>query len=270
MAKKRLVIANWKTYIEDPKQAVSFVRSLRTKLRSIPGVEVSIAPSFTLVPTLAAALKGSSIRVGAQTISSYDSGAHTGEVTAAMAKKSGAAFALVGHSERRRKGENDLQIRDQLVRAAAAGLFPVLCVGEEERAPDGSHFAVITEQLQRALSGAQPASSQTSSRDGSLPSKLVVAYEPVWAIGKGAQFAMHPTDVREMTIFIKKTLADIVGREAALKVPILHGGSVEPENAAALVNEGGASGLLVGHASTNLDSFVELLKQCNPVRSSKK
>jgi triosephosphate isomerase len=168
-----------------------------------------------------------------------------------MAKSAGAAFALIGHSERRAMGESDEAIRAAFAAAAGAGLVPILCVGELERQADGSHVAFVAAQLHSALRGTQ-----------SLAGKIAVAYEPVWAIGQAADAAMKPADVREMAIFIRKTLADILGRQSALRAPILYGGSVEPQNAAALIEEGDVSGLLVGHASADITSFLEILTAC--------
>jgi len=242
--KKRLVIANWKMYIESPEEAKGFVSTLKRKAASYDGVEAWIAPPFTLLPVL----KG--IKIGGQAISA-NIGAHTGEVSAAMLKDAGASFVIVGHSERRALGDTNTAVHAQLAAAGGAGLAPVLCVGESERTPEGAHFTKIAEQLSSALNGAQ-----------SLTSKLIVAYEPVWAIGKTAKDAMQPSEVEETVIFIRKTLADILGRKDALRVPILYGGSVEPENADQLFADGGVNGFLVGHASADINSFLEILKAC--------
>lgn len=238
-------------FVESPEAAKKFATTLRKKSRAFEGAEAWVAPAFPLVTPVAAALKGSSIKVGAQTISAYAEGAHTGEVSARMLKASGASFCIVGHSERRAAGESDETIRAQLNAAISTGLTAILCVGEHEREPDGSHWQQVANQIHRALVGAVP-----------LKSKLVVAYEPVWAIGKSAEEAMKGEDVEETAIFIRKILSEAIGRDAALKVLILYGGSVESQNAAAIVKEGGISGLLVGHASADIGSFTEILKAC--------
>src|SRR3989344_5829280 len=248
---KRLVIANWKMYIESPEEAKGFVSSLKRKSASFTGVDAWIAPPFTLLSVLGG------IKLGGQAVSahgSFDSAqdkAHTGEVSAAMLKSAGASFVIVGHSERRASGDTNEAVHAQLAAAAGVGLVPVLCVGERERTAEGAHFNFIEEQLASALRGAQ-----------SLTSKLIVAYEPLWAIGKTAKDAMQPDEVEETVIFIRKTLADILGRKDALKVPILYGGSVEPENAAQLFADGGVNGVLVGHASADIHSFLEIVKAC--------
>lgn len=252
-AKKRLVIANWKMYIKSPERAMQFVRALRRRSRSFSGISVVVAPPLSLIPAVALALKGSSIHVGAQTVSAFVDEKRTGEVSAPMLKHAGAMFVIVGHSERRAMGETDEMIRAQVYRAEAEGMVPVLCVGEEERDPAGGHFTTIAEQLSRAL---QPFSDKRALK------RLVVAYEPVWAIGKAAGDAMKPAEVQEMAIFIRKTLADVLGRPTALRTAIIYGGSVEKENAATLLNEGDIAGFLVGHASVELDTFLPILEIC--------
>jgi triosephosphate isomerase len=169
-----------------------------------------------------------------------------------MLKDAGAAFVIVGHSERRAAGENDEIIKKQLNEVGEAKLRAVLCVGERVREESGEHFSVIKEQLRSALEGSSK----------KVFSKLVVAYEPVWAIGKQAADAMKPQEVQESTIFIKKSLTELLGREVAAKIPVLYGGSVEESNAAALLKEGGVNGFLVGHASASLETFLPILKAC--------
>ena len=248
--KRKLVVANWKMYIESPDEAKKFTSSLRRKNRLFSGVDVVIAPPYTLLPTVFAGFKGSNIRAAGQAISQYDGGAHTGYISAAMLKKAGAAFVIVGHSERRAAGETSEMIRAQLVAAANEGLMAILCVGEQERDTSGTYFSHITEQISSALQGFPKAEAH----------KLIIAYEPVWAIGKNAAAAVQTYELREMSIFIKKTLADIFERKAALSVPILYGGSVEGSNAESLITDGDVAGFLVGHASAEVDTFVDILK----------
>lgn len=252
MNKRRLVVANWKMYIQSPEEAKKFASSLRRKSRVFSGVDVVIAPAYTLLPTVVGALKGSNIHVAGQAAAPYEGGAHTGFVSASMLRKIGATHVIVGHSERRAAGETEQMIHAQLVAASNAGLTAILCIGELERDIAGSYFSVITDQLNSAL----------KSFSKSEAGRLVVVYEPVWAIGKTAADAMRSFELREMSIFIKKTLAGIFERKAALRVPILYGGSVEPSNAHDLITDGDVTGFLVGHASAELNSFVEILKAC--------
>ncbi|MBI2005045.1 triose-phosphate isomerase [Patescibacteria group bacterium] len=250
MARKRLVVGNWKSYIESPSEAHALALALRRKARALPGVEVWLAPPYPLLPAVAEVLESSPIKVGAQALSASPGGKHTGEVSANMLKQVGAQFALVGHSERRAQGEGDEQVRAQLLQALQAKLTAVLCVGEHERLQDGSHFSFIERQLVVALDALPP------------KAKVIVAYEPVWAIGKSAEEAMQPQDLEQMAIFIRKTLVETLDRSAGLKIPILYGGSVESANTHALLIGGGVNGFLVGHASVEAEPFLEIIKAC--------
>jgi triosephosphate isomerase len=250
MAKKKLVVGNWKMYIEKPEDARVFALNLRRKVRGMSGVDIYVAPSLTQLPVVSKVLESSPVKVGAQTISQHSDGKHTGDVSAAMLKGAGASFVIIGHSERRTEGESNTVVRNQLDRAINAGLVPILCIGEEVRGAEDEHFSFVEEELTSALKNVPK----------NLLKKLIIAYEPVWAIGKRTEDAIKPADLVEMMIFIRKLLADLIDREAALKVPILYGGSVEAENASVLIKEGGVQGLLVGRASTSFDSFLEIIQ----------
>lgn len=250
MTKKRLVVGNWKMYVDSPQEARSLALALRRKARTIKGVETWVAPPAPFVAGVADVLASSPVRVGAQEVMGFEGQQHTGGVSAAMLKNSGVSFVIVGHSEQRAAGKDDKQVREELLRALEAKLTVVLCVGEREREQDGSHFSFIERQLVVALD-ALPAAA-----------RLVVAYEPVWAIGKSAEDAMKPAELEQMAIFIRKTLVETLDRKAGLRIPVLYGGSVEPANAWELVNDGGVNGFLVGRASVQAEPFLEILKAC--------
>jgi len=249
--KKAIIVANWKMYIEKPEEAKRFALALKRRATVVATAEVVIAPPFTLIPVLASVFsKSKTVRLGAQTVSGASTQAHTGEVSAAMLKHFGVGVVIVGHSERRSQpglGENDEAIRSQIRAAHTAGLTVVLCVGEVERDAMGAHFSVIEQQLLGAL----------KDKTGG---KLIVAYEPVWAIGKTSAEAMQPADLREMVIFIRKTLVDILGRVPGVRTPVLYGGSVDADNVPSLLAEGEVAGFLVGRASTEVDSFVTIIQ----------
>jgi triosephosphate isomerase len=240
-------------YVKSPERAIAFAKALRKKTRAFAGVSVVLAPAFPLIPPVVAALKGSAIHIGAQTLSPYVDEQHTGEVSGAMLKHAGASFVIIGHSERRAMGEHEDIIRVELKIAAEEGLMPILCVGEKERDAHGGHFTTLARQLTAAL-GEKSAKHSIK--------RLVVAYEPVWAIGKSAAEAMKPAELQETTIFIRKILADLLGRHIALRTAILYGGSVEAENAHALIEGGSIAGFLVGHASAELDTLLPILRAC--------
>ncbi len=189
-----------------------------------------------------------SFSFGVQNIYEAESGSFTGEISAKMAVNAGAAYTIVGHSERRKMGETSERIAKKAVKALEAGLLPIICVGEEARNEEGSYWAFIKEQVRASCAGIDRAGAQ----------KMIIAYEPVWAIG--AKEAMTPDLICEMVIFIRKVLADIYGSEIAMKVPVLYGGSVNFQNGADIIVKGQVDGLLVGRESVSLTGFVDLLK----------
>lgn len=254
--KKLIVAGNWKLYIEDQEEAKKLGVALKRKAAQFPSTELVLFPPAPFIGTVAAAVKNSPVAVGAQTVAPFSTGAYTGYLSATILKEVGASWALVGHSERRAQtldampgaGENEELIEAEIRAAGAAGLKVLLCIGEVERDPSGAHFATIARQLSSALA-----------HFPKKGTKLAIAYEPVWAIGKSAADACKPADLEEMTIFIRRTLTELFDRAAATKIPILYGGSVDATNAKELLVQGGVSGFLVGRASTNAKSFLELL-----------
>ncbi len=249
--KKILIAANWKLYVTEVEDAKNLASQLKRKISKVKNIDTVILPSAPLISTVAAVIKKSSITVGAQTVSPFLDGAHTGYESAAAFKSAGVKWALVGHSERRAIESEDL-IQTQVQAAAKAGLSVILCVGETERDPQqGAHFSLIERQLSSALA-----------HFPTKGTKLVIAYEPVWAIGKSAAQAARPSDLEEMSIFIRRALTELFDRTAATKIPILYGGSVDGSNAQDLLKQGGVSGFLVGRASTSAKSFIEIIDAC--------
>ncbi len=234
-------------YVEKPEAALQFVIALKKRSALVSLAEVVIAPPYTLLPQLHAAFAHTkNVRLGAQAVSTHADGAHTGEISGGMLKALGVSVVIIGHSERRLSGETEELVRGQIVVAHKNKMSVVLCVGERERDQQGTHFGIIETQITEALKDAPTG-------------KLLIAYEPVWAIGKSALDAMKPADLQEMVIFIRKVLTDKLGRPVAAKVPILYGGSVEGVNAKELLHTGGVSGFLIGHASAEAHSFLEIL-----------
>ena len=259
MVKKLIIAGNWKLYIERGEEAKKLAAALKRAATKFPGTELILLPPAPFISGVAAAVKNSPIAVGAQAIAPFTGGAYTGYLSAAIVKDAGASWALVGHSERRAQTLNALPgaaegeefVEAEVRAASASGLKVMLCVGELERDPAGAHFATIARQLSSALA-----------HFPKTGTKLTIAYEPVWAIGKSATEAMKPADLEEMVIFIRRTLTEIFDRAVATKIPILYGGSVDATNAKELLTTGGVSGFLVGRASTDAKSFVELLNSC--------
>ncbi|MBX4195821.1 triose-phosphate isomerase, partial [Candidatus Parcubacteria bacterium] len=185
----------------------------------------------------------------AQDIFFTPDGTYTGVVTPDILKSFNTKLSIIGHSERRKLGETNQVVAQKVKTALRAGIIPLICIGEDNRDAEGSYFETLSEQIKASLEGI---------RRKDDAHRLVIAYEPVWAIGKRAKDAISPEDLSQMVVFIKKTLTEIFGRESAERIPILYGGSVDPSNAKILMKETGARGLLVGRASLDPKGFSEV------------
>lgn len=244
-----LIVANWKAYIEEIGKARKLF-ALAKRLSGVTSVSLVLAPPAPLLGALALRNK-SAVAFAAQDVSATTGGAKTGESTAQAYAAVGASYALVGHSERRAAGDTDEVVAEKLSHALAQGLTPVLCIGETERDGEGKYLAVVREELTRAIEALAPRER----------SKVIVAYEPLWAIGKTADAAIAPNDLAEMVLYIRKVLAELLPGKSSARSLVLYGGSVEPENARALAAATGIDGLLVGHASVDPASFSLLVKR---------
>ncbi len=170
-----------------------------------------------------------------------------------MAKSVGAVFTIVGHSERRAAGDTDEIVSEKFSRAIEIGLVPILCVGEKQRDQEGDYFGEISKQISVVLRAAVKIR---------LP-RFMVAYEPVWAVGGSYDKALSPEEMRAMAIFIKKVCSEYIGKEKAMTIKVLYGGSVDAENAKAMLREGGVDGLLIGRQSLDGKRFSEIIKLAN-------
>lgn len=243
-----LIVANWKAYVEDLKKAKKLF-SISKRLARATGVNIVLAPPAPFLGALAARNK-SRVAFAAQDISATTGGAQTGEATAAAYAAAGATYAIIGHSERRALGETREVIAEKLAHAFAHGLTPILCVGEEERDGGGRYLGFIREEIVSAMEPLAPKERP----------KVVVAYEPLWAINKTAADAISSNDLAEMVLYIRKVLAELLPGKGSQHIPVLYGGSVESENARLLALDSGVDGFLVGHASVDPASFDLLAK----------
>ncbi len=233
-----------------PKDALGLLKKIDKGLPRGIKAEVVIAPPSPLLAYLRSEYGGKRVNFAAQTISADTLGAHTGEVPAESARAAGARYTLVGHAERRARGESDEYVA-RLTRAALdAGLIPIICIGEGERDKEGHYFAQIEKGLAASLARVLPHEL----------ARVVIAYEPVWAIG--AAVAPGGRVVSEAALYIRKTLAALYGRDAALKTRILYGGAVDATSAPELLREGNVNGFLVGRASVDPVSFIGILRAC--------
>ena len=243
-----IIAANWKMH-KTPAEAASFAKEFRELLQRPDGVEVVLAPPYPALAELGRALAGSGVSLAAQNVHSEPSGAYTGEVSVGMLAELGCRYVIVGHSERRALfGETDDFVSQKLRAAQAGGLRPILCVGEtlEEREV-GRTFDVVAEQLEGCLANTDPAQATA----------LVIAYEPVWAIGTGR--TATPELAQEVHAFVRSRLEQRLG-EAADEIRIQYGGSMKPENAASLLAQPDIDGGLVGGASLDPTSLCAIIR----------
>jgi len=272
--RRRIVAGNWKMHFLAA-EAAGFCREL---LRGLPageagnpgdpgvlppaaGVEVVLFPSYPLLPAVAAALAGSAVTLGAQDLHPADRGAHTGDVSGPQILDAGCRWVLCGHSERRRDhGESDELIARKVAAAIRHGLAPLLCVGEtREQREAGETLAVLERQLRSGLSSLpsrSPAAAASSAASAAGErADLVIAYEPVWAIGTG--LTASPETAQEAHQFLRAAAAELAGEDAA--VTLLYGGSATPANAAGLIAQPDVDGFLVGGASLDPRQFLAII-----------
>jgi triosephosphate isomerase (TIM) len=249
MIRKPVIAGNWKMY-KTVTESVDTALALKPLVANANHCEVIVAPVFTAIKTVADRLEGSNIQVAAQNCSTeVEEGAHTGEVAAFMLRDAGASHVIIGHSERRQfYFEGDSMVRKKCQAAISAGLAAIVCVGESLAQRDqGIAENVVSGQLSGGLSGLT-----ASDLD-----RIIVAYEPVWAIGTGR--TATPEQAQEMHAFIRRVFAERHSAAAAEKVRILYGGSVKPDNAAGLMSQPDIDGALVGGASLKAESFSQIV-----------
>jgi triosephosphate isomerase len=242
-----LIISNWKAYVETKEKAKALYASA-LKLAKGGKHELVLTMPAPYIGVLAPASGG--VSIGAQDVSSTIGGATTGEITAGLIAELGATYVLVGHSERRAMGETDETVLEKTKHALAHGLIPVLCVGERERDEDATYLKVIRAEIASVYANLTQKERMA----------VVIAYEPIWAIGKTASEAITAADLREMVSYIRKVLGDYLPGKAPQKTKILYGGSIEAANAPSLSIDTGIDGFLVGHASTDAVSYGQLVK----------
>lgn len=244
---KPLIVANWKCNPLTLKEGEELVKRIEEGVDGFSSAEVVICPPFVFLPFL---IQRSQLPFGAQNCFSEDKGPFTGEISVKMLEEVGAKYVIVGHSERRKIfKETNKEINLKLLKVLSSSISPILCIGENrEERQSGKTFDILTEQLEKCLLG-------VSKEDSS---KMVLAYEPIWAIGTGE--SANISDIGEVRIFIRKFLSDKFGKENCEKIRILYGGSVDSNNVHSFVTEARMNGVLVGGASLKSDEFLKLIK----------
>jgi triosephosphate isomerase len=245
--RRPILAANWKMQ-KITGEAEAFVRTFLPLVKNASGVDVVIAPPFTALDRVAVALRGSEIALGAQNLNAEEEGAFTGEIAPRMLVDLGCRYAIVGHSERRTLyGETNRDVAAKAAAALAHQMHPIVCVGESlEQREGGRTAAVITSQIDESLSGLPRAQA----------AEIVVAYEPIWAIGTDR--TATPEMAQEVHAMIRDQLRSRFG-EAGAEIRIQYGGSVKPENVAALMSQADIDGALVGGASLDPESFAKIV-----------
>jgi triosephosphate isomerase len=247
--RKPLIAGNWKMY-KTVHDAVSYVTELRRTLRDVVTVDIVVAPPFTALAAAADRARDSRIAISAQNLHWEREGAFTGEVSAGMIHEAGAQYVIIGHSERRTLfGETNLTVNKKLGAALAADLCPIVCIGEtlQQRQANQTH-AVLDQQLREGLDGFTAEQLDA----------MILAYEPVWAIGTGQNAT--PEQAQDAHAHIRGRLRQWFGADMAERCRILYGGSVKPDNTAALMAQPDVDGALVGGASLDVQSFTQIVR----------
>lgn len=247
--RKPVIAGNWKMY-KHIRESVETALALKPLVANSTHCDIVIAPVFTALRSVADRLEGSNISVAAQDCAVQNEfGAHTGEVAPSMVKDTGAAYVIIGHSERRQfYGETDDSVNKKGKAAIAAGLYPIVCVGEQlSERESGNAEAVVKTQLIGGLSGLTVADME----------RIIIAYEPVWAIGTGK--TASPEQAQEMHAFIRRIIRETHGETVGDGIRILYGGSVKPDNVRELMSQDDVDGALVGGASLEAESFAQIV-----------
>jgi triosephosphate isomerase (TIM) len=250
---QKLIIANWKMNPQTQKEADKIFSGILLSAKNIKNTNVVVCPPSIFIGSLK---KNNKILTGAQNVSGFSDGAYTGELSAKMLKDKNVSCVIVGHSESRATGETNELINQKINLLLKNKLQVVLCIGEKERDHNGFYLSFIKKQLHECLEGVSK----------SQIKNIVIAYEPIWAIGADALRQADVSEFVEMSIFIKKIIGDMYDVKTAHDICILYGGSVHPENAESFLSEGGAAGLLVGRDSLNVKKFSKILNCAEKIK----
>lgn len=247
--RKPIIAGNWKMN-KTVKESLELVEGLKEQLRGLQNIEVVVCPPFTSLGEVSKGIQNTNIQLGAQDVYWEDSGAYTGEVSCAMLKELDCKYVIIGHSERRAYfGETNESVNRKAKAALRHNLIPIICIGEKlEQRERGQTFEVIEDHLQNGL------------RDitAEQMERMVIAYEPVWAIGTGR--TATPDQAQQAHSFIRNLLKKLYGNRISSSVRIQYGGSVRPDNIADLMAKDDVDGALVGGASLKMDSFVKIIQ----------
>lgn len=244
---KKLVIGNWKSYVTSFDEAKKLFKEIEKALPKSTDAHIVVCPPFPFIDFLSDSYQGEKIVFGAQD-AHFETGSATGTVSVPALKSIGVKYVIVGHAERRAMGETDDIVSKKVGAVLDDKLTPIVCVGEKERDKEGHYLKELEESVLGSLASVQEKDLK----------KLIIAYEPVWAIG--APLPPSARAVRETIIFVRKILAEKFDRTAALRARIVYGGSVDEESIEELAAESGANGFLLGRASVQPETFAHIVK----------
>lgn len=244
-----LIVGNWKLNPLTEREATELASAITRSIKKAEEPYVAVAPPFPYLSSVGKKIGKSPVGLSAQDVSDMAVGAFTGEVAAGQLRDLGVTSCIVGHSERRAMGETNEHVAAKVQMLLKYRITPIVCIGERERDEHGNFFSFIEEQLGH-LAGTLTAAQVK---------KIVIAYEPIWAIGTGNTATVD--DVKEIQLFIESTLTKLYDRATAKKVRLLYGGSVKPHNAFELQKDGGMNGFLVGGASLKASDFLEIIRK---------
>lgn len=248
MKNKKIIIANWKMNPASLKEAEKIASGIAKGLKNTKKTDVVICPPFLYLEKVKKVSKN--IIIGAQNTHFETTGAFTGEVSAEMLSGVGVKYVILGHSERRAEGDTNEIVNKKIKSAFASHIIPIVCVGEKVRDENHKYLHFIKTQIEECFDGISK----------NLISKIVIAYEPIWAIGKDATREATAEEFLEMSIFIKKILSDKFSAKIVEEISIVYGGSVHPENCFEFLQKGNTAGFLVGRDSLEPKKFLEILK----------
>lgn len=251
----KLIIGNWKMFPASLNDAKTIFAGIKKHARGITHAKVIICPPSVYAGQLVLLAAKTKILIGGQDCYKEDEGAYTGEVSPKALHAIGATYVILGHSERRAMGETDSDISEKISAAIRNKLTVILCVGEKARDEHGGYFNEVSTELRSSLHAFPKSEAK----------RLIVAYEPIWAIGSKAKRVATPADFREMSILIRRTLTEYFGKKDAFAVPILYGGSVDDRNAEGFLRDGGADGLLIGRVSLDPEKLGIIIRSANTI-----
>lgn len=247
--RKPIIAGNWKMH-NTINESVKLMSALAPLVKSVKDIDVVVCPPFTALAVLTSTFRGKNMQVGAQNVHWEAKGAFTGEISAAMLSEIGVKYVIIGHSERRQYfGETDEDVNKRAKAALAAGITPIICVGESlETREKGTHLRYVAKQVRLAIEGLRPEQA----------AKCVIAYEPIWAIGTGK--TATEAEAEEVCAHIRKTVARLVSKRAADRIRIQYGGSVKPETIKGFMMQPDIDGALVGGAALKAADFAKIVK----------